>query len=129
MLSLGAALALGGCAAAVETNEQIDQGVHAPKRSMDMAKGIETDSNINQINQMLSMIKSDNEGKPPATIEEAKQKVKVPGEMWTDAATGKALEYDPVSGTVHRAGAAPNTPPTEGSSPGGKVNIPGSAGY
>ena len=29
-------------------------GVHAPKRSMDMAKAIETDSNINQINQMLS---------------------------------------------------------------------------
>lgn len=128
-LSLGSALLLGGCATATETNEQIDEGVHAPKRAMDMAKGVDTDSNISQINQSLSMVKGDNDGKAPATIEEAKARAKVPAEMWIDSATGKPLEYDPVSGTVHRAGAAPNTPPTEGSSPGGAVHLPGTGGF
>lgn len=107
-LSLGCALLLGGCAAAVETNAEIDKGVHAPKRAIDMSKNIETDSNINQINQTLSLVKADNEGKAPATLEEAKAAAKgVPASMWIDSETGKPLEYSPVTGTVHRAGEAP----------------------
>jgi hypothetical protein len=127
--ALSATLLMSGCATMVATNEEIDKGVHAPKRSMDMAKAIETDSNINQINQMLGMVKGDNEGRAPATIEEAKKAAKVPAEMWTDGETGLPLEYDPASGTVHRKGAAPNSAPHAGAvgAP-GRINIPGGGG-
>lgn len=125
-LSLGSAFLLGGCSTMVETNAEIDKGVHAPKRAIDMSKNIETDSNISQINQTLGMIKGDNEGKAPATLEEAKASAKnIPSTMWTDSETGKPLEYDPVTGTVHRAGEAPK--PAAGAdappAPGG-VTIP-----
>ncbi len=103
-LPLGAALLLlGGCQAAQETNAQIDEGVHAPRRAIDMSKGVETDSNIGQINAALGMVKSDNDGKPPSTIDDAKKAAKVPDSMWIDAETGKPLEYDPATGTVHKA--------------------------
>jgi hypothetical protein len=128
-LSLLGALFLTGCSTLQQTNAQIDEGVHAPKRSMDMAKAIETDSNINQINMALGMIKSDNEGKAPATIEDAKRLAKVPSEMWIDGETGLPLEYDPVTGTAHRKGAAANSAPHAGAvgAP-GRINIPGSGG-
>jgi hypothetical protein len=101
---LVAALTLAsGCQTAQETNAAIDEGVHAPKRSIDMAKGVETDSNIGQINAALSLIKADSEGKAPATLEEAKAAAKVPASMWIDGETGKPLEYDPANGTVRRA--------------------------
>ncbi len=102
-LPLVAALTiLGGCQTAQETNAEIDKGVGAPKRAIDKSKGIETDSNISQINAALSMIKADSDGQAPATIEEAKKAVKVPDSMWIDAATGKPLEYDPATGTVRK---------------------------
>ena len=99
-----------------------------PKRAEDRATDIEVDSNINQINQALSMIKMD--GPPPATLEEAKKAAKVPEEMWTDGVSGKPLVYDAASGTVHRDGAAPNSPPAAGSpgAPGG-INVPGGGGF
>jgi hypothetical protein len=128
-LSLSGALFLSGCSTLQETNAQIDEGVHAPKRSMDMAKAIETDSNISQINMALGMVKGDNEGKPPATIDDAKKAAKVPAEMWIDGETKLPLEYDPVTGTVHRKGAAANSVPHAGAvgAP-GRINIPGSGG-
>ncbi len=127
---LGGCLILGGCATAIETNAEIDKGIHAPKRAMDMAHGVETDSNINQINMALGMVKSDNDGKAPATLEEAKTAAKVPSEMWTDTDTKLPLEYDPNTGTVHRKGAAPGSPPHAGAvgAP-GRINIPGGGGY
>ncbi len=125
-----AALFLGGCAAATQTNAQIDEGVHAPKRAMDMAHGVETDSNINQINQSLSMVKGDNDGQAPATLEDAKKAAKMPAEMWIDTDTKMPLEYDPASGTVHRTGAAPNSVPHAGAKGApGRINIPGGGGY
>ena len=98
------------------------------KKSMDRGTDIETDSNINQINQALYMIKQDSG--PPATLDEAKRAVKVPDEMWLDKVSGKPLAYDPASGTVHREGTAPNSVPAAGSphAPGG-VNIPGGGGF
>lgn len=98
-----ALILLGGCEAAQETNAQIDEGIHAPKRSIDKSKGIATDSNIRQINDALTIFKSTNEDKAPATLEEAKAAAKVPTSMWTDAETGKPLEYDAATGTVHKA--------------------------
>jgi hypothetical protein len=98
-----ALIILGGCQTAQETNAEIDKGVHAPKRAIDMSKGVETDNNIGQINAALSIIKAEPEGKAPATLEEAKKAVKVPDSMWIDAETGKPLEYDPATGTVRKA--------------------------
>jgi predicted RND superfamily exporter protein len=97
-------LLLSGCSAAlISTNEELDKGSNAPKRTMDMAKNVETDSYISQINTVLGQIKNDNEGKAPATIEEAKAAVKFPDTMWIDGETGKPLVYDPATGTVSRA--------------------------
>lgn len=71
-------------------------------RSMEMGQGVETDNNIAQINQALSIIKMEAEGSAPATLEEARRALKLPDEMWVDKATGKPLSYDPNSGTVSR---------------------------
>lgn len=118
-------LILSGCASpdATEPHEK-----SIPKKAMDRATDIEVDSNINQINQALMMIKSDSGA--PATLEEAKRQVKVPDAMWIDGVSGKPLVYDAASGTVHREGVAPGAPPAAGSphAPGG-VNVPGGGGY
>lgn len=104
--SLAAFVAV-GCSS--EDQETLDQGSHVYKRSLDMAKGADTDNNIKQINMALGMAKSDNDGKPPADIEEAKRVARVPSSMWIDSATGKPLVYDPATGRVSRApeGGAP----------------------
>jgi hypothetical protein len=132
---LGAAACLlvlaGGCSMLQQTNEQLDEGAHAPGRARDMGIGVGTTSNINQINMQLSMAKSDNDGKPPATLEDAKKAAKnCPPEMWIDKETGKPLVYDPVTGTVHRDGAAADSPPVAGSpnAPGGLKGPNGGAG-
>ena len=99
------------------------------KKAVDRASDVEVSSNINQINQALSMVKSDNDGKAPATIEAAKAAAKVPAEMWVDSVTGLPLEYDPNSGTVHRHGATPNSPSVAGAG-GHHFRLPeGSGGY
>jgi hypothetical protein len=123
-LSACALAVLSGCPAPVEPAE------HNPtllKRAVNRGSDIEVTSNISQINQALSMVKSDNEGKAPATLEEAKAAAKVPADMWVDSVTGKPLAYDPASGTVYRQGAAPNSPPIAGSSP-GNMKLPSGGG-
>ena len=103
---------VGGCAspdAPVEAEKSL------PKRAEDRATDIEVDSNINQINQTLSMIKSDSG--PPATLADAQRAAKLPEEMWTDGVSGKPLVYDAATGTVHREGASAGGPPTAGANP------------
>ncbi len=101
------AIALVGCNGAPPDADTQAQSASSDKktafgRSMDMAKGVETDSNIKQINQALSMAKGE-DGKPPADIDAAKKSLKdYPAEMWVDGATGKALQYHPETGTVSR---------------------------
>lgn len=122
-----AVLGIAGCSSSVAPEEE-----HQPtvlKRAVDRGTDIEVASNINQINQALSMVKSDNDGKAPATLEQAKAAAKVPAEMWIDGVTGKPLVYDPVSGTVHREGAAANTPPIAGSLPSNSRLPAGSGGF
>ena len=85
------------------------------KRSIDRGSDIEVDSNINQINQSLMMIKQDSGA--PATLDEAKRAVKVPDSMWIDSVSGKPLVYDAATGTVHREGAAAGGAPTDGANP------------
>ena len=128
-LGLSLALAggiLSGCSALQQADQQMDEGSHAPKRAMDMAQGVGTTSNIDQINKSLSMVKGDNDGKAPETLEDAKKAAHVPDEMWIDKETGKPLVYDPATGTVHRDGAAGDSPPIAGAhnAPGG-LKIPG----
>ena len=117
---------LGGCSSLQQADQQMTEGSHAPKRAMDMAQGVGTTSNIDQINKSLSMVKSDNDGKAPETLEDAKKAAHCPDEMWIDKETGKPLVYDPATGTVHREGAAADAPPIAGAhnAPGG-LKIPG----
>lgn len=101
-------LALSGCGSAPPTADEQAQSAVSDKqsafgRSVDKAKGIDTDSNISQINAALSMAKGDNDGKPPANLDEAKRACKgCPPEMWVDGASGNPLRYDPATGTVSR---------------------------
>jgi hypothetical protein len=117
---LGALTAVVATGCSAQDQENLDQAPHVYKKSIDMAKGVETDSNINQINMALGMAKSDNDGKPPATIEDAKRVARVPASMWIDGATGKPLVYDPATGKVSRApdsGAPVGAPPAPGGAP------------
>lgn len=125
-LPLLALLAVAGCTQSEESTPTTDP----LKQSMDRATDVETDSNINSINQALSLAKGDNDGKAPATLAEAKTAAKVPDVMWTDKVTGQPLEYDPASGTVHRQGAAANSAPSAGSrmAP-GSANTQGGGGF
>ena len=121
-LALAASIA-GGCASpdATDTNQEAQHSL--AKNAEDRGTDIETDSNINQINQSLMMIKQDSGA--PATLEDAKRAVKVPDEMWFDKVSQKPLVYDAATGTVHRDGAAAGGPPTAGANPKpGGINIP-----
>ena len=117
-----AGLLIGGCASPDATDGGASEK-SLPKRAEDRASDIDVDSNINQINQSLMMIKQDSGA--PATLDEAKRAVKVPDEMWMDSVSGKPLVYDAASGTVHREGVAAGGPPTAGANPKpGGINIP-----
>ena len=119
-------LITGGCASP-DAPQEAQQSL--AKRAVDRGTDIETDSNINQINQSLMMVKQEGNG-APATLEEAKRAAKVPAEMWFDKVSQKPLAYDPATGTVGREGVAPGAPPAAGSphAPGG-INVPGGGGY
>ena len=104
-----AAIVAGGCASP-DAPKEAEQSL--AKRAVDRGSDIEVDSNINQINQALMMIKQ--EGSAPATLEEAKRAVKVPDTMWMDSVSGKPLVYDVATGSVHRDGVAAGGAPTDG---------------
>ncbi len=100
------ALGLVGCnGAPPDANTQAQRASSDKKtalgRSMDKAKDVATTDYTGQINAALGQVKADNDGKAPATLEEAKRALKdFPAEMWVDGASGKPLNYDPVTGTV-----------------------------
>ena len=93
------------------------------KASMDKAEGVALDSNISQIQQGISMFKSDNDGKPPASLDELKRYLKdYPPEMWINPLDKKPLVYDPATGTICAEG--PGCPP--GGAPATAPVAPGS---
>lgn len=98
-------LGLAGCGAAPPDADTQAQMATTDKksilgRSMDKGEGVATDSYIAQINQNVPR---DENGKPPATLEELKKSLKdFPPETWRDGATGKDLVYNPTTGTVSR---------------------------
>ncbi len=112
---------IGGCASP-DAPKEAEQSL--AKRAVDRGTDIEVDSNINQINQALMMIKQ--EGSAPATLDEAKRAVKVPDSMWMDSVSGKPLVYDAPTGTVHREGVAAGGAPTDGAkNVTGGIPVPG----
>lgn len=123
-------LLLGGCASwMAQPPLDPNHEKSIPRKAMDRAEDIDVDSNINQINQALMIIKQEGEG-APKTLEEAKRAVKLPDQMWFDQVANKPLVYDAPTGTVHREGVAPGAPPSAGSPNAPKgVNIPGGGGF
>jgi type II secretory pathway pseudopilin PulG len=69
-------------------------------RSVDLAKEIELQSNIGQIQQIIGMYKNDNEGKVPASLEELQSYAKFPAEMWINPVDKKPLGYNPQTGAI-----------------------------
>ena len=62
----------------------------AIKRSMDMAEGVGGTSYLSQIQTEIDQIKSDSDGKAPATLEELKRTLKsYPPECWIDPVSKK----------------------------------------
>lgn len=87
------------------------------KQSLDRGEDTRTDSNLNQIRTVINMIKTDSDGKPPASLTELKRASKFPDEMFIDKTTGKPLFYDPATGwigreTDPRPGVVLNVPPS-----------------
>ena len=70
------------------------------KQSIDRSKEIELQSNVNQIQQFIGMYKSDNDGKPPADLEEVKRASKFPLTMFINPVDKQPLDYYPATGTM-----------------------------
>ena len=68
--------------------------------SIDMAKEVELNSNVSQIETGIGMYKSDNEGRVPASMDDLKRALKFPAEMFINPIDKKPLLYDPTTGTV-----------------------------
>jgi len=93
------------------------------RRSMDKGEEVALNSNINQIQQGISMFKSDNDGKPPASLDELKHYLKdYPAEMWINPIDKKPLLYDPATGTICAQG--PGCPPSAPAAPGANPPAP-----
>jgi hypothetical protein len=108
------------------------------KASMDRAEEVGTVSYVSHIQQGIDQFKSDNDGKPPASLEELKRYLKdYPPEMWINSVDKKPLLYDPVSGTICEdkgtgcppgsASTAPLAPGSNPAAPGANPPAPGGA--
>lgn len=102
--------------------------------SIDMAKEVELNSNISQIQQGIGMYRSDNEGRVPATLDELKAALKFPSEMFINPIDNKPLLYDPATGIVspqpypgmapQSSSRAPGAAPNSALQDGGAAQIP-----
>lgn len=69
--------------------------------SIDMAKEVELNSNVSQIQQAIGMYKGDNEGRVPASMDDLKRALKdYPAEMFVNPIDKKPLLYNANTGTV-----------------------------
>ena len=107
-------------------------GVKRPgvyKQSMNRAEDVGMNSNISQIQQIIMMYRNDNEGKPPASLDELKRYAKFPAEMWIDPLTKQPLIYDPASGTISAPPRpAELSPETPANAPRNSPLVPGGPG-
>ena len=99
-------------------------------QSMEKGSDVATTNNIMQIQQAVEMYKNDNDGKPPASLDELKNSAYgkgYPAEMWVDAVSKRPLNYDPQTGRISSPtgglpgapGSAGTTPPASDMAPGG----------
>ena len=112
-----------------------DDGKHQKtvlKRSIEKAQDVGTTSYLSQIQQGINMFKSDNDGKPPASLEELKHYLKdYPPECWVNPVDKKPFLYDPATGTICEQG--PGCPPSGAAplaapvAPGANPPAPGAA--
>ena len=100
------------------------------RQSIDRSKEVAGGSNISQIQMAIDMYKNDNEGRPPASLEELKNSSYAKGfppEMWLDPVTQQPLVYNPTTGTISAPGSsaagAPTAPAPGPAAPGG-IKIP-----
>lgn len=70
------------------------------RESIDRAKETGGTNYIGQIQIVIQQYRDDNEGKPPASLEELKRYAKFPDEMWVEPVTKQPLVYDPQTGTI-----------------------------
>lgn len=70
------------------------------KQSIEKGDSVQVMSNLNQIRQVITMYKSDNEGKAPASLDELKKYAKFPDEMWINPVDKRPLQYDPATGRI-----------------------------
>ncbi|HVF10847.1 MAG TPA: hypothetical protein VNA16_08595, partial [Abditibacteriaceae bacterium] len=70
------------------------------KQSIDRSQEVALESNLGQIQQVISMYKSDNDGKPPASLDELKKTSKFPAEMFINPVDKQPLDYDAATGTM-----------------------------
>jgi len=100
------------------------------KQSMDKGEDVKTSSNILQIQQAVEMYKNDNDGKPPASLDELRNSSYgkgYPSEMWFDAVSKQPLQLNPQTGRVSSPtgglkgvpGSAGTAPPASDAAPGG----------
>lgn len=82
----------------------------ALRQSIDRSQEVALQSNLGQIEQIIGMYRSDNDGKPPASFDELKSYAKFPAEMWINPVDKQPLDYDPATGMMI-------VPPYEGMSP------------
>ena len=102
----------------------------AIKRSMDMAEGVGGVSYLSQIQTGIDQIKSDNDGKAPASLDELKKALKeYPPECWINPVDKKPFVYNPETGKICAEG--PGCPATGSApaavAPDGNPTPPGSA--
>ena len=89
--------------------------------SIDMAKEVELNSNISQIQMGIGMYKGDNEGRFPASMDDLKRALKdYPAEMFINPIDKKPLLYNPTTGQV-------SPQPYPGMKPAGSARAPGAA--
>lgn len=94
-----------GCTATTE--EPAEHTPSIPKRAIDMAKTADLEQNLSSIRQFIGMYRSDNEGRPPASIEDLKSTYKLSNEIFINPVDGKPLVYDPATGTIDVEGGGP----------------------
>lgn len=66
------------------------------KSSIDRSQEVVLNSNLQQINQLIFMYKNDNNGQPPASLQE----LDIPDSMLINPVDKKPLQYDPKTGRV-----------------------------
>lgn len=80
--------------------------------SIDRAQGVNTGSNIGQIQDFITLYRGDHDGQAPASLDELKSASHFPPEMFINSVDNKPLVYDPATGQI-------------GVAPGSSVGVPG----